>query len=150
MGKMVLDAIKATKIKGLARWPWSRPGESWVELLRFARERRATVARSRVPCAAGALHSYGNGMGWSGVRLWWVGCGRLGIRSDGPARARQYRPSVAADAHTYIVTLKEAVQAVSAGNTHSLAVTVSGAVWSLGRGRYGRLGLGYRLPGLVA
>ena len=42
VGKMVLDAIKATKVEGLAR----RPGESWVELLRFARARRA---RPRAP-----------------------------------------------------------------------------------------------------
>ena len=36
MGKMTLDAIKATKVEGLAR----RLGESWVELLRLARARR--------------------------------------------------------------------------------------------------------------
>ena len=45
VAKMVLDAIKATKIEGLAR----RPGEAWVELLRFARARRAMEQGSGLP-----------------------------------------------------------------------------------------------------
>ena len=41
------------------------------------------------------------------------------------------------------------VVAVSAGGSHSLAITADGAVWSWGEGRFGKLGHGDRQDQLL-
>ena len=89
----------------------------------FAAQRVVAVsagADSLAITADGALWSWG-----------WGGQGQLG-HGD-----RQHQPLP-----KKIEVLAQRVVAVSAGSSHSLALTADGAVWSWGCGRFGKLGHG--------
>ena len=108
------------------------PGESWARLLRFVLMRVASGQR-RLMISGGGNHSLVVKDG----TLFSFGCGADGQLGHGDT-AHQRRPK------RVVALAKERVVSVAAGNSHSLALTAEGALFSFGRGAQGQLGHGDR------